>query len=225
MQNYPHWHATYINDCSTDRTGQFAEEFIDEHHLRHKFTVVHNKKRRGALANTYRTIKKAHPNHIIVIVDGDDKLADANVFSYVAQLYKNDPNLWLTYGSYDSQPIPRRSVCSEFPKHIIKHHDFRHYKYVTGHLRTFCAGLFQQIKKKDLLENGRFLPSAGDVATMIPMMEMAVKGHYLYVKKLLYIYNDGNPINDYKNQAVQRRCSLLVRSRSPYKPLKRAVWQ
>jgi glycosyltransferase involved in cell wall biosynthesis len=224
-QKYPHWQAYYINDNSTDNTLTLVQRFIKKNKLQNKIKVINNSKRVGALANTYNAIQKANPKSVVIMVDGDDRLKDENVFEYVASTYKNNPNVWLTYGNYIAEPTFRRSVCGLFPEEIVKNNNFRNYKYITGHLRTFYAGLFQLIKKQDLLDqNGEFLKSAGDVATMMPMMEMASLGHYRFIPKILYIYNVGNPICDHNNRPVQRDCSLYVRAKKPYAPLKSAPW-
>jgi len=225
IQSYPHWHAYYINDCSTDKTGALVEEFVKKNHLENKFTIVHNEKRQGALANTYHAIQKADPNDVVMIVDGDDQLVNDGVCTYVASVYRKHPEIWLTYGTYISQPFMRRSVCKKFPKKVRRGNDFRSYKYVSGHLRTFYAGLFQLIKKEDLMLNSEFLPSAGDVATMLPMLEMASSRHFRYLSKVLYIYRDNNPLNDFRNRPVQKSCSDYVRSLPPYEPLTEASWQ
>lgn len=225
IQSYPYWHAYYINDCSTDKTGELVEEFVKKHHLEDKFTIVHNEKRQGALANTYNAIQKAHPNDVVMIIDGDDQLINDGVCEYVASVYTKHPEIWLTYGNYVSQPFMRRCVCRKFPKKIIRTNDFRNYKYSSSHLRTFYAGLFQRIKKEDLMMNGEFLPSAGDVATMLPMLEMASKGHFRFLSKILYIYRDNNPLNDFRNRPLQKSCSDYVRALPPYEPLTFAPWQ
>ncbi|MDB6080784.1 MAG: hypothetical protein JWO53_56 [Chlamydiia bacterium] len=226
-QTYPHWHAYYINDCSKDKTGGMVDEFIKQYNVSDKITVQHNEERHGALANIYSTIQKADPNTVVIIIDGDDKLANKNVFRTIAKIYQKHPEVWLTYGNYLPMPNERKrkSICQEFPKEIMEQTTFRRYKYVTGHLRTFYAGLFQLIKKEDLMENGEFLPSAGDVATMMPMCEMAALGHIRFVPKILYIYNDANPINDFKNRPVQAHCSHLIRTRPAYKSLRKAPWK
>lgn len=224
IQNYPNWHAYYINDCSSDKTGALVEQYVKEHHLEEKFTIVHNKERKGALANTYNAIHTAHPRSVVVIVDGDDQLVNDGVLSYVAGVYKKHPKTWMTYGSYISQPFMRRCICDKFPKKIISKNTFRQYRYISAHLRTFYAGLFQQIKKEDLMMDGEFLQSAGDVATMLPMLEMSSLGHFRYLSKVLYIYRDNNPLNDFRNRPLQKKCSMFVRSRPPYSPLPRASW-
>src|SRR5208282_2333999 len=70
-QDYPHWKAIYINDLSSDRTGNIVEDYLNQHsHLRQKFEVVHNQKRKGMLANIYNAVKKAKKNWVVVTVDG-----------------------------------------------------------------------------------------------------------------------------------------------------------
>jgi len=223
QQRYPHWQACYINDCSEDKTGEVVDQFVKEHHLEDKIHVIHNKKRQGALANTYYAIKKAPPRSVVIIVDGDDRVKGPDAFGYIASLYNKHPHIWMTYGSYEIQPNPDyRNVCRAFPKWVIRKNAFRQYRTVASHLRTFYARLFQRIKKKDLMDNkGHFLASAGDCAAMLCMLEQSARGHFHYVRKVLYIYNNGNPINDFRNRKLQKRCLAIVRSRKPYKPLKR----
>ena len=74
-QDYPYWKAIYINDCSTDQTGQMVEKYVREHNLGHKIKIVHNKKNVGAMANFYKWIHKINPQHVVVHLDGDDRLA------------------------------------------------------------------------------------------------------------------------------------------------------
>jgi glycosyltransferase involved in cell wall biosynthesis len=224
-QTWTGWHAVYINDCSQDNTGALAAAFIRAHHLEQKITLINNPERKGALYNTYTAIHQADPNWVIVMLDGDDKFLDPRALEIIATIYQSNPEIWLTWGNYISAPIPLRGVCREFPRWVIKKNSFRKYKFITGHIRTFYAGLFQLIKKEDLMKDGSFLPSAGDVATMLPMLEMASRGHFYFINKVLYEYNDANPINDFRRRAIQRSCSLYVRSLPPYAPLERATWR
>ena len=224
QQKYFSWEAVYINDCSEDRTGELVRKFIKKNKLQKKIRLINNKRRCGALENTYNAIKKADPRSVVIILDGDDYLIDDRVFDYIAQVYKRNPHIWLTYGNYIAKPNPRRSVCAPYPAEVIRNHSFRSYKYVSSHLRTFYAALFHKIKKKDLLHKGKFFPAAGDVATMLPMLEMAAEGHFAFIDKVLYVYRDNNPINDFRKRAtLQRECNEIIRSQTPYKPLTR-LW-
>jgi glycosyltransferase involved in cell wall biosynthesis len=220
-QNYPAFRITIINDTSTDKTGPLLERYIARNKLSHKVRLVHNRGRSGMLANIYNAVRKMNPRSIVVTVDGDDTLRGTDVFTILKNVYK-DQNVWMTYGSWVSDPPGARACnCRAFPEKIVQENRFRQHGYISSQLRTFYAKLFQKINKKDLQHNGKFFMTAGDVAFMIPMLEMASKGHFYYVKDVLYAYNMQNPISDFRVCAKERtQCSKQIRSKRPYKPLK-----
>jgi glycosyltransferase involved in cell wall biosynthesis len=225
-QNYPHWKAVYINDLSADRTGNIVEEYVTQHNLRHKIEIVHNWQRKGMLQNIYNAVRRAKPNWVVVTVDGDDTLRGTDVFSYLADIY-NNPNVWMTYGNWESEPYGRLPSDNDFiPDYIRLTNAFRSYKFCTTQLRTFYAGLFQKIKKSDFMAKGKFLMAAGDVAFMIPLLEMCSRGHFHFIQKVIYNYNLHNPINDFKvNSSLQGWCAQQVGKKKAYKPLTRASWK
>ena len=220
-QNYSRFSVTIINDCSTDKTGLLLERYIAQKKLSDKVHLVHNRGRSGMLANIYNAVRKIDPRSIVVTVDGDDTLYGSNVFTILANVYKN-PNVWMTYGSWVSDPPgARKCNCREFPEEVARQNLFRKYGYISSQLRTFYAKLFQKIAKEDLQHNGKFFMTAGDVAFMIPMLEMASERHFYYVKDVIYNYNMQNPLSDFRINAEYRtKCSKRIRSKKPYKPLK-----
>lgn len=226
QQDYPHWKAVYINDFSIDRTGHLVEEYVRTRNLHHKIEIVHNWHRRGMLANIYNAVRKAKPNWVVVTVDGDDTLRGRDVFSYLASIYK-DPNVWMTYGNWESEPKGRLKSDNEMiPDHIRLANGFRSYKFCTTQLRTFYAGLFRKIRKRDLQHKGKFFMAAGDVAFMIPLLELSSRGHFYFIEKVIYNYNLHNPINDFKvNGGLQGWCARQVGKKKPYRPLRTASWR
>lgn len=219
-QTYPYVHFYYINDASTDKTGKIVDAFIRERKLQKKFTVIHNKKRKGSLANLYSVINRL-PGHVVVAsVDGDDFLKSPSSLETLASVYA-DKKVWMTYGSFESEPAKRYpNICHPFPEHIVKNCAFRKYDWTSSHLKTFYAKLFQKIKKESLQMNGEFYEMAGDLAFMFPMLEMASKGHIRYIDKILYVYRVNNPLNDFKvNQNLCVTLDQHIRSMKPYKPL------
>lgn len=225
-QDYPHWKAVYINDLSSDRTGHIVEEYVTKNNLRHKIEVVHNFTRKGMLANIYNAVRRAKPHWVVVTVDGDDTLRGTDVFSHLARVYQN-PNVWMTYGNWESEPKGRLPSDNEYiPESIRLSNRFRTYKFCTTQLRTFYAGLFRKIKKRDLQHKGKFFMAAGDVAFMIPLLELSARGHYHFVEKVVYNYNLHNPINDFKvNGGLQGWCAAQVGKKKRYKPLAKASWK
>ncbi|HXF29789.1 MAG TPA: glycosyltransferase family A protein, partial [Chlamydiales bacterium] len=218
-QSYPHYSVIYINDCSTDKTGQMVDDFIKTRNLQKKFTVIHNKKRKGALCNLYTIISSLPPKTIVVTVDGDDELYGTQVLDRIANEYKNSA-VWMTYGNYVTSPPSGPSCCGEIPKEVAENRTFRSFQWVASHLRTFYAKLFQKIKKKDLLIKGEFYPATWDQAFMLPMLEMSSKGHFRFIQDPLYIYNIQNPINDSRVRLeLQLALDKHIRAKRPYPAL------
>lgn len=219
-QTYPNWEMYYVDDCSTDRTAELVQDMIQRFGVEDKVHFIRNSERQGALANYYHVINQCNDEDIIVVVDGDDCLYDNGALSYVADVYK-DPNVWLTYGTYVPQYPPFPVTCGEVSGSIAKtKHFFRQHDWRFSHLRTFYAGLFKKIKLNDLMYKGEFFKSASDVATMIPMLEMCgvEQRRFKFIRKVLYLYNNGNPICDFK---VDPSTELpdYVKSLPPYEPL------
>jgi glycosyltransferase involved in cell wall biosynthesis len=221
-QTYKNWSCTYINDNSKDGTGAVVARKIAKSRFKRRCTLINNTDNKGALQNIYNAVTARPPRNVIVILDGDDQLAHKNVLKRVAKEYR-DHDAWLTYGSYITIPEKHRGCSRKLPREVVRTNSFRAYpSWVTSHLRTFYAGLFQKIKKKDFLHKGKFFSSGGDLIIMYPMLEMASKGHLRYIPDVLYLYNTTNPLADIRiNTEGQRIANEFVRSQKPYTPLEK----
>jgi len=219
-QDYSNWSLYYINDCSTDQTGKRAEELVKELHLKSKTTLIHNTERHGALANIYNTVQQCKPHDVIVLLDGDDRLAHSTVLSHLAHVYA-DSTVWMTYGSFVCDPPGgTKTTCESIPEKVARKNRFRKHSWVTSHLRTFYAKLFHLIKKEDLLWEGEFFPTTWDLAIMFPLLEMASHGHYKYIQEVLYVYNTQNPLMDRKiHGKLQRKLGKYIRAKERYQPI------
>jgi glycosyltransferase involved in cell wall biosynthesis len=224
MQTYENWRLCYINDCSTDGTGLAVEQYIAQCGMSQKCHVIHNPQNKGAMANLYMGIHMADPREVVVIIDGDDALSDELVLQHLAQVYKKK-HVWMTYGSYKTDPQGLMGICAPFPKKVLEKNSFRHYPWVASHLKTFYAKLFQRIKMKDLMIIGQFYPITYDQAITYPMLEMASMGHIAYIKRIMYLYNDTNPISDSKKNIFQHVTAEHIRAQRPYRPLRRLFSQ
>lgn len=199
-QEYPKWQMIYLNDASTDRTGNEVERLVYKYKMQKKSVIVHNKKRLGAMANLYYAIHALAPHKVVVQLDGDDLLKDKTVLGRVAKTYRNK-NVWITYGNYEATPIDapgwHNDSCHAFPPDVLINRSFREYTWVAYPLRTFYAKLFQNIKESDLKYNGEFCPVVSDTAMMHPMFEMAADGHIHFEKKVMYVYRVNTGNNDF----------------------------
>lgn len=217
-QTYDQYRVIYVDDASPDHTGDLVKQYIKKKRQENRVTLIQNETRVGALANLYKAIHLCSPNEIIVNLDGDDWLAHNRVLEQLNQVY-NNRNVWLTYGQFIYYPSYEPGLGEQIPQEVIDDNEFRTFTRGTTALRTFYAGLFQHIKKEDLLYNGDFFPVAYDLAIMLPMLEMAGQ-HTRFMPDVSYVYNIDTPINDFKvrfeNQAEIDR---FLRKKEKYLPL------
>jgi glycosyltransferase involved in cell wall biosynthesis len=218
-QNYTNYRIIYIDDCSPDGTGNLVKSYIDQHNLHNKVTLICNETNKGALYNLYAAIHQCADDEIVVTIDGDDWLKHNNVLKRVNQEYQNE-NVWMTYGQFETYPNNKIGFCRDIQKIVVQKHAYREVDWVTSHLRTFYAGLFKQIKLKDLVYEGELFRVTWDMAFLFPMLEMAA-GKFSFIPDVLYVYNEDTPLNDFKLRVLkQLRCNKVIHGYKKYQPVK-----
>jgi len=223
-QKHAFFTCVLIDDMSTDNSYEIAEKLIEDDD---RFILIKNKDRVGALKNIIDGIESLSPEDedIIVVIDGDDWLYDKFAFNVVAETYKKEQCL-ITYSNY----ISVRDVdemfnvegiacgeCCKYPDHIINNSSYRQFKWCAGSLRTFKYKLWKEIKIADFLDDeGKYLDVTWDMAFMFPMLEMA--GYkQAFIDYPLYVYNVGNPTNDFKiKEDEQAHYEKVIRARPEY---------
>lgn len=186
LQTYDNWDGIVADDASTDNTVSAIKSRIPNN-----MKIIINKKRKRILANQYHAVSICKPadEDVIVIVDGDDRLFTEDSLKKLAEYYEN-PDVWMTYGSYIIFPSGKRGVD---PVAVPKDFDFRRGKWILSHLRTYKYFLWKNILLEDLKskETDDFFGAAVDFCTMKPMAEMAGWEHIKYIPDILYVYNQG----------------------------------
>ncbi|MBI5274771.1 MAG: glycosyltransferase family 2 protein [Chlamydiales bacterium] len=223
-QKYSDFHIYFIDDCSQDDTFTKVQRYVQQTNNTHRVTFIQNAERRGAAYNYYTTIHRfVPPNNVVVILDGDDELANKHVLSYLDRIYrKSNKDVWLTYGQYMEKNSHVLGFCRDYPYHINAKNAYRKWQNIPSHLKTFRCWLFNNLKKENFMYDGKFLEMTWDMAAMIPMMELCGPNHYQFISKILYIYNDRNPISDHQvSMELQRYLDKYVRALPPYSPLKK----
>jgi len=218
VQDYGNYDLVVIDDCSTDNTYEIVKRIHDKYN--NKFICRQNQVRRGsqlaAFSKGIEIISKDDED-IIVTVDGDDWLSDNGVLSYLNQIYQ-DENIYMSYGQYE--PVSKKyfNYCKQV-------HDFRNYrksaKWVTSHLRTFKRKIWNLIDDADMRDvDGEYYKFCGDNVLMYPLLEMCGEKHTKFINKVLYIYNDMNPISEmYIYQKEQARVVDIIKNKKEYKEL------
>jgi glycosyltransferase involved in cell wall biosynthesis len=220
-QQYSSFRAIYIDDASTDDTALLVAEYLAESEQAHRVKFQRNQVRVGPLANIDQAIRSCDPEEIIVLVDGDDLLAHPQVLTRLNMIYQ-DPDIWLTWGQFTRFPPSRDGFCAPIPDEVVSASAFRDYPFVSSHLRTFYARLYQRIRLVDVQDSdGQFFTIAGDVAQMFALHEMAGP-HGRFVAEVLYRYNRENPLNDDKlDRRRQVLTELKIREKARYGRLRK----
>ena len=182
-QDYINFRLIYVDDCSEDGTVEMVEEYIAKNNLQTKVTLIANKKRQLKCHNVYNACHSCNDQEIIVILDGDDWFAHTRVLKDINHAYL-DPAVWFTYGQSKFHPNgglePR---AEEVPQSILKNRNFREWKWVYRHPRTFYAWLFKLIKLESFLTEavpgfeGLFYPYIEDRQMVYSILEMAQYKH------------------------------------------------
>jgi len=213
-QTYQNFQVKVIDDCSTDSSYEIASEICTNYK---NFSTSKNPRRLGALNNINQSLGlyiKEPSKTIDILVDGDDYLYSGDVLNILHEKYINT-NCLVTYGSHLSS---KGVQGKKYPK-LIRHFNlYRKYFWYASHLKTFRHDLWLSINHNDLLDkNGQYFSVASDLALMFPMLEMAGKRQE-FVKDILYVYNDQNPISDHK---IRRKDQILaakeIRKKKIYK--------
>lgn len=191
-QDYPNREIVVIDDCTTDGTWDVictydVTKVRNEVHLDHSLTsMVYSIRDFGW-----------DKEDVIVSLDGDDWFSDNGVLSHLNEVYTED--VWLTYGQY----VPLSGGYKNYCKQISDTRTYRRSgQWVTTHLKTFRKKLWDRIKPEDFLDDsGEPLETGGDRAMMYPMIEMAGLKRIRFISRVLYVYNDLNPMNYMKTSA------------------------
>jgi glycosyltransferase involved in cell wall biosynthesis len=215
-QSITDWHCYVVDDLSTDGSVAIAQRAAESDS---RFTLIRNTQRRYQCGNYQSLLQNPEfaDDDICVAIDADDRLPDPHVLDRVLHAY-SDGTTWLTYGNFvRTKGKPGGCVCAP----LADAAQVRQVPWVTSHLRTWRVFLWKQIRPEDLLgPEGQLLPTAGDLAFMFPMIEMAGNAHLKFLESVNYIYNDANPqCNHFVRADEQRRNAQFLRSKPPYAPL------
>ena len=214
-QEYENFEVVYVNDCSTDKTGDVVSETLAHFDNPENFTYIENLENRKALRNIYDAVSRSKDNTVIVTLDGDDWLASSHVLSLLNDVY-NSSDAWITAGSYidnSNGMVSSPNIHNGFWDGNIRRH-----VWTISHLRTFRKELFMNIDKNDMLDHDdNFYKFTFDQAMMFPMVEMSGSEHFYPINDVLYVYNRNNPLSvDRVHRAEQLRIERDIRNREPY---------
>ena len=212
-QAYDNYRLIYIDDASNDRSDELARECISQNEFSSRAAFFHNEQKLGFLANLARAVQICKDDEIVVVLRGQDWLAHEWTLSTLNQ-YFADADLWLAYAQYIEFPSYRMGVSRGYQQ--TEWQLLRHAPLLANHLPVFYAALFKRIKDSDLLFQGAYMLDGGELALMLPMLEMA-QDHFQFIPEVLSISNQR--AFGLENRDTSTQCEQYIRSQKPYLPL------
>lgn len=219
-QAYKNWQHIIVDDASTDDT--FIQSAL---HLGPQRAVFQNEKNIKWIPNALKYLDPwiQSEEDIIVLLDADDWLYANNVLNVVYDVYKKT-DCWMTSSLF--LYMSNGTMSNWIPKYTEEDYLFKNYRNHTWsftHLRTFKAFLWNALDKNDLKgPDGQYAKYSYDRALLYPMLEMSSPNKIQYIDKVLYCYNDTNPLQVEKTHRREQEDILKYFNNKPkYRRLKR----
>ena len=225
-QDYDNYVHILIDDCSTDNSVEVVKATVSAlpKEVQDRFKLAVNTENQGAVRNQIEHIRSLMNNNaIIMLLDGDDSLVNDNtIFSQYNALY--DGTTEFTYGSCWSMVDNIPLISQPYPEHVKQARDYRnhHFNWILPytHLRTFRKYLLNDVEDS-LFQNerGEWFKAGGDGSVFYALIEAADPNKVKCLQDIVYNYNDINPLNDYKVNAIEQNqnAQIILKKMNPSK--------
>ena len=230
-QIYDNYKHILIDDMSTDSSYAVAEQTIKAlpPNIQDRFMLIKNDRKKYALGNqifainsvidSIKELGEDMSNRIVALLDGDDWLVNnADIFSYLSYMY-DTYGLKFTYGSCHSIIDNLDLIAQPYPPEVHTQKNYRNYLFPWGmpytHLRTFdlrlCDGMdFSEVFDGDTVK----FKTGADNYLFYELIEKCEPHEIKDIGEILVMYNDANPLNDYKvAQEAQNENARIIRTR------------
>ncbi len=196
-QTYQNFEMIIVNDNSSDKSDEKIQPLLNE-----KIIYIKNEQRMLPMYNhQYAVFNHCGPEDIVVHLDGDDYLVDQYVLEYINNFYNTTKCLMM----YGQAIYINGRIGNARPYNSLQEFEFkRQLPFYVSHIRTFLGKAFHAIKDQDPNlscfkdDAGEWYKMSADVAMMYPLMEICGYDKVKYNNKILYVYNNLNPICEYK---------------------------
>lgn len=214
--------VTWIDDASDDLTRDRVaglSDFLEQDarspvDFSPRFSPRWRSLRQGGLCNILDAVRHSHPQEVIVTWDADDFFASPFAIARIAQEYR-DPKCWFTYGGYRTFPLFTTDIRGPYSPGVIASNSFRSADWVCEPPRSFKQFLLDKVPPYYLRDaDGKLLDVAYDFALYMSLMELA-GSHIRYIPDVLYLYNEGNPLSDWRLRAEKQRANGAMVRKTP----------
>ncbi|MDN3508938.1 MAG: glycosyltransferase family 2 protein [Candidatus Neptunochlamydia sp.] len=165
-QDYKNYRVIYIDNGSTASAAKKARTFLQNHDVGGRVDFVDSEPGSSEGENLYRAVHSCQNHEIVVLLRGDEFLAQNTVLGKLNR-YFADSSVWmlgsdeLLYSTYNRV----RSSC---------------------YYQAFYSGLFKQIRLEEFLSEGKFRKEKYEKILFLPLKELA-GSHAFEVDEPLFI--------------------------------------
>jgi FkbM family methyltransferase len=230
-QDYDNYLHILIDDASTDGCAEIAQNILDSlsNSLRGNFVLLRNSVNKGSICNQLQAIKAySSPDDIVILLDGDDWLVNNNsIFHYYNDLYAQGYEF--TYGSMwslaDSIPL----IAQEYPAEIKYTKTYRshlfNWRIPYTHLRTCAAKYFLTIDDAKFKINNQWMKAGADNPLFYELIEQIEPSAIYCNREIVAVYNDINPLNDYKVRSDEQNRNADLSYKGLYSVVVPTMWK
>ena len=187
-QSYDNWRAVFVDDMSTDGTGDYIIDIAKQFGYEKRVSLVTRKEKYGEVRNTIEELKYIAPQEVVVRLDGGDWLTENDTLHFLNEIYReHKPAVCWTAQrwSYTNYGISKQMALQ--PNQSVYEHPW-----VSSHLKTFRAAALKKVNPKNFYDDdGNWIMIACDQAVFLPMMHLAVKEKLplVFLPIVCYHYN------------------------------------
>jgi len=214
-QSVQTWQAIVTIDPAGDAT---VERALAARGGDSRVQIHHNSRWQGPMVNTMQALRQsnAHPEDVIVILDGDDKFATVEALQIIESTYR-DFDCWMTYGSWVSDLPDGQGLWPAYPDGLL---DFRGHRWLGTAVRTWKRWLWDLIDDSDFRDaSGLYFAVGEDQAILLPMLEMS-GARARHIPEVLMIYTRSSRHRVCYTRDAESRCnSAYLTSLPPYQRL------
>ncbi|MBI3211105.1 MAG: glycosyltransferase family 2 protein [Simkania negevensis] len=217
-QTYPHYRLVYIDNGSTDDTYQKVEGFLAKEGKKDKVLLKREEKKRPEIEILYEEVHRLKRSDIVILLKENEFLLHENVLDHLHCAYAN-PEVWVAYGQTLFHPDYQKVEKKLFSDEELAEKKWRKERFFQlPSLKTFYAGMFQEIKLEDLLYQGEFFKERGESALFLPMMDMAAS-HLFAMEEILSVIDEENKSRALSSLDLVRNIENYLQARPMRTPL------
>ena len=218
-QTYRNISVTYVDDSSTDATGDLAKKHLAQDP---RAVYIRNNERMGQAFSRYRVYSACKPGSTCFMLDGDDWLAHRDVLRQVA-VFMDSHKADIVYNSmaissggkmYTGRFNDQEIGVPDYTPAEKASRGYRKTDWKACHPRVMEAHLLQRINpEKHLIFRGKWITSCTDLAESLTCLEHSENPVKLQLPEAAYVYNKDNSVR-YENSFFRRNETAEARKTS-----------